>query len=55
MGVKINFKIITKNQAADQEKKFLPKSILKPYGRATALPTAWELMDKKKDQKVTTR
>ena len=43
MGVKINLKIITKNHAADPEKRFLAKSILKPYGRATALPTAWEL------------
>ena len=29
----------TKNYAADQEIRFLTKSILKPYGRATAMPT----------------
>ena len=39
----INFTIITKNHAADPEIWFLTKSISKPYGRATAMPTAWEL------------
>ena len=38
MGVKINFRIITKNQEADPEIRFLTKSILKPYDRATAIP-----------------
>ena len=39
----MNLRIITKNHAADSEIGFLTKSILKPYGRATALPTAWEI------------
>ena len=43
MGVKINFRIITKNHAADPKRRFLTKSISKPNGRATAVPTAWEL------------
>ena len=43
MGVKMNFRIITKNHAADPEIGFLTKSISKPNGRATAMPTAWEL------------
>ena len=43
----MNLKIIPKNHAADQEKKLFTmiatkKSISKPYGRATAKPTAWE-------------
>ena len=37
MDVKINSRIIMKNNAADPEIGFLTKSILKPYGRA------WEL------------
>ena len=32
-----------KNHRADPEIEFLIKSILKPYGRAAAMPTAWEL------------
>ena len=43
MGVKMNSRIITKNHAADPEIRFLRKSISKPYGRATAMPTAWEV------------
>ena len=43
MGVKMNLRIITKNHAADSEIGFLTKSISKPYGRATAIPPAWEL------------
>ena len=43
MGVKINFRILTKNHAADPGIEFLTKSISKPYGRATAMPPAWEL------------
>ena len=43
MGVKMNLRIITKNHAADPEIEFLTKSISKPYGRATAVPSAWEL------------
>ena len=43
IGVKTNLRIITKNHAADPEIGFLTKSISKPHGRATAVPTAWEL------------
>ena len=43
MGVKINLRIITKNNAADPEIGFLTKSISRPYDRATAMPTAWKL------------
>ena len=43
MAVKMNFMVIMKNRASDPEKGFLTKSILKPYGRAAAMPTAWEL------------
>ena len=39
----MNLRIKTKNHAADPEIGFLTKSISKPYGRATAMPTAWEL------------
>ena len=45
MGVKMNLRIITKYRAADPEIRFLTKSILKPYGRATAIPPAWELRE----------
>ena len=44
IAVKMNLKIITKNHAADPEIGFLPKSISKPNGCATAMPTAWELI-----------
>ena len=43
IGVKMNLRIITKNDAADQEIGFHTKSTSKPYGRATAMPPAWEL------------
>ena len=43
MGLKMNLRIITKNRAADPEIGFLTKSILKPNGCATAMPTAWKL------------
>ena len=43
MAVKMNLTIMTKNHAADAEIGFLTKLISKPYGRATAMPTAWEL------------
>ena len=43
MDVKIKFRITTKNHAADPEIGFLTKPISKPYGRATAIPPAWEL------------
>ena len=42
MGVKMNERIITKNHEADPEIGFLTKSISKLYGRATAMPPAWE-------------
>ena len=40
----MNFRIIMKNRAADPEIGFLTKSISKPFGRATAKLTAWELI-----------
>ena len=43
MAVKMNFRIITKNQAADPEIGFLTKLLSKPYGLLTAVPLAWEL------------
>ena len=43
MGVKMNFRIITKNHAVDPEIECLTKSISKPNGYATAMPIAWEL------------
>ena len=43
MGFKMNLRIITKYRAADPEISLLTKSILKPYGYATAMPPAWEL------------
>ena len=39
----MNLRIITKNYAANPEKEFVTKSISKPYVRATAISTAWEL------------
>ena len=47
MGVKMNLRIITKNHAANPEIGFFTKLILKPYGRAAAMPTSWELMARK--------
>ena len=43
MGLKMNLKLIPKNHAADTEKRFLAKSSSQPYGRAAAMPPAWEL------------
>ena len=43
MTVKMNLRITTKNHAADPEIGFLSKSISKPNGCATAMPTTWEL------------
>ena len=43
MNVKMNLRIITKNHAADREKGFLTKSVLKTYGREAAMPTSWDL------------
>ena len=39
----MNQRMITKNLAAYSEIGFLTKLILKPYGRAATMPTAWEL------------
>ena len=39
----MNSKIIAKNHSADPGKRFLIKSTLKPYSRASAKPTAWKL------------
>ena len=44
MGVKMNLRIITENHAADPEIRSLTKLISKPYGQATAMPPAWELI-----------
>ena len=46
MGEKMNLRIITKNHAADPEIGFLTKSISKPNGRATVMPTALDLKTK---------
>ena len=43
MAVKMNLRIITKNQAADPEIGFLAKSISKYNGCTIAMPIAWEL------------
>ena len=40
MAVKRNLRIITKNHAADPEIGLITKSISKPNGFATAMPTA---------------
>ena len=47
MAVKKQLRIITKNHVADPGIRFLTKSILKPNGYATAMPTAWELIFEK--------
>ena len=47
----MNLKIITKYHAADPKIWCLTKSILKPYGHATAMPPAWELNNKKFQEK----
>ena len=39
----MNLRVKTKNNTTDPELGFRTKSILKPYGRATAKPPAWEL------------
>ena len=43
MGVKMNLRIIMQNDAADSDIGFLTKSISKPNGWATAMPTPWGL------------
>ena len=54
MVLKMNLTIITKNYAADPEIGFLKKSISKPNGRATAMPTAWELIFRKNEDAIET-
>ena len=44
MGAKMNVRMIRKNHAADLEKGFPTKSILKSDPRTPAMPTAWELI-----------
>ena len=51
MTVKINLRIITKNRVADPEIGFLTKSISKPNGSATAMPTAVGVKEKIKPYK----
>ena len=41
MNVKINSRIIKKNDAVDLEKEFLTKSISKTYGQTASMPTEW--------------
>ena len=48
----MNLRIITKNHGADLEIGFLTKSILKSYGRAVAMPTAWELISEHLEVKI---
>ena len=43
MDVETNLRVITKNHAAAPEIRFLTTSISQPFGRATAMPTAWEV------------
>ena len=45
IALKMNLRRIPKNHEAE-EKGFPTKSISKPYGCATAMPTAWELTKK---------
>ena len=41
IGLIMNLRMITNNLAADPVIRFFTRSILKPYGRGTAMPTAW--------------
>ena len=43
MDVTMNSRIATKNHAADSEKSFLKKTVLKADGREAAMPIVWEL------------
>ena len=52
MGLKMNLRIIMKNRAGDPVVGFLTKPILKPYCRAAAMPTAWELKTDQRSTKV---
>ena len=51
MSVEINFRIITKNHAADLEKRFFTKSIPRGVDLATAMPPAWMLKRKLRKRK----
>ena len=53
MGVKMNFRIITKNHEADAVIGFLTKSISKPFDRSKAIPPAWELRSQDLKKKMT--
>ena len=44
-GCKNELRDNKKNHEADTEINFLTKSISKPYGHATAMPPAWELIN----------
>ena len=46
IGVKMNLRTKMRNHPVDPEKEYRIKSILKPYGRTAAMPTAWELTSK---------
>ena len=48
----MNLRVSTKNNAADPEKGFLIKSILKLCGRTRAMPTAWELILPQNEHKL---
>ena len=50
MGVKMNLSIVMKKHVADPEIGFLTKSILLPYGRATAIPLTWKLSNQWKSK-----
>ena len=39
----MNFRVITKNHAADSKMSSAKKSILEPIGLTSPVPTAWEL------------
>ena len=53
LGVKMNLRIIMKNHAPDPEIRFLTKSISKLCGRATTIPSSWELnQNLKKKNKI---
>ena len=52
MGANMNLRIITKNHEANLEKGFFTKSISKPYDHSRAMPSAWELSQIDRPQKI---
>ena len=54
MNVKMNFRIITNNNAANPEIGFLTASISRPYGRTRVITTAWKLTDTGEDSNLST-